>query len=148
MAEELARLPVAVLAAFGGEPAVMAAKTATSTIPIVFAMSSDPVKLGLAATFNRPGANATGINILTTALEPKLLGLLHDVAPSAARIGFLVNPSFPPSAGHIRDVDEAARSIAVQTRILHASSDRDIDTAFETIAGAHRCAGGGWLIHF
>ena len=70
MAEELCRIPVSVLAATGGEPTVLAAKAATSAIPIVFAMSSDPIKLGLAASFNRPGGNATGGNVLTTVLEP------------------------------------------------------------------------------
>jgi putative ABC transport system substrate-binding protein len=87
MAEELCRMPVAVLAATGGEPAVLAAKTATSTIPIVFAMSSDPIKLGLAASYNRPGGNATGMSILNTTLEPKRLGLLHELVPSAGAIG-------------------------------------------------------------
>jgi putative ABC transport system substrate-binding protein len=83
LAEELCRIPVSVLAASGGEPAVLAAKAATSAIPIVFGMSSDPIKLGLATSFNRPGANATGVNVLTTTLEPKRLGLLHDLVPSA-----------------------------------------------------------------
>lgn len=135
LAQELAHMPIAVLVAGGGEPAALAAKAATSTIPIVFAMSADPVKLGLAASFNRPGANATGINILSTTLEPKRLGLLHDLVPEAATIGFLVNKGFPPAVGQISDVQEAARAIGVRIHVLEASSEREIDAAFETVAG-------------
>jgi ABC-type uncharacterized transport system substrate-binding protein len=134
MAEELCRVPVAVLIATGGEPTVLAAKSATSTIPIVFAMSSDPIKLGLAVSFNRPSGNATGMNVLTTALEPKRLGLLHDLVPAAGTVGVLVNPSFPPSAGQIRDVEEAARAIGVRVHVLRANTESEIDSAFETIA--------------
>src|SRR6266542_1690473 len=79
-------------------------------------MSSDPIKLGLAASFNRPGGNATGVNVLTTALEPKRLGLLHDLVPTAGTIGILVNPSFPPSAGQVSDVEKAGRAIGVSVR--------------------------------
>src|SRR5262245_11407772 len=92
MAEELARMPVAVLAAAGGAPAVLAAKAATSTIPIVFATGRDPIKLGLAASYNRPGRNATGMSVLTTTLEPNRLRLLRELVPGAAAIGVLVNP--------------------------------------------------------
>jgi putative ABC transport system substrate-binding protein len=134
LAQELARMPVAVLVAGGGVPTAMAAKAATSTIPIVFAMSGDPVKLGLAASFNRPGANATGMNTLTTALDPKRLGLLHDLVPGAARIGFLVNANFPPSALQISDAEEAARAIGVRIHVLRASSESEIEAAFETVA--------------
>jgi putative tryptophan/tyrosine transport system substrate-binding protein len=133
-AKELVRMPVAVLVAGGGEPAPMAAKAATSTIPIVFAMSGDPVKLGLAASFNRPGGNVTGVNILTTTLDPKRLGLLHDLVPGAETIGFLAHTSFPPSAGQIRDAEEAARAIGVRVHVLRADSEREIDAAFETMA--------------
>ena len=84
LAKELADIPVVVLAATGGEPAVMAAKAATSSIPIVFC-GGDPVKLGLAESFNRPGRNATGMNILTATMEPKRLGLLHELVPKARR---------------------------------------------------------------
>jgi putative tryptophan/tyrosine transport system substrate-binding protein len=134
MAEELCRIPVSVLAATGGEPTVLAAKAATSAIPIVFAMSSDPIKLGLAASFNRPGGNATGVNVLTTVLEPKRLGLLHDLVPTAGTIGILVNPSFPPSAGQVSDVEKAARAIGVSVHVLRANSENEIDAAFQTIA--------------
>jgi putative ABC transport system substrate-binding protein len=133
-AKELVRMPVNVLIAGSGEPAPMAAKAATSTIPIVFAMSGDPVKLGLAASFNRPGGNVTGINIFTTTLDPKRLGLLHDLVPSAETIGFLAHTSFPPSAGQIRNAEEAARAIGVRVHVLRADNDREIDVAFDVFA--------------
>jgi putative tryptophan/tyrosine transport system substrate-binding protein len=131
MAEELTRMPVAVLVATGGEPAVLAAKAATSTIPIVFAMSSDPVRLGLAASYNRPGRNATGMSILTTTLEPKRLGLLRELVPGAAAIGVLVNPDFPPASDQISDVEAAARAIGVAVRVFRANDEREIDLAFD-----------------
>jgi putative ABC transport system substrate-binding protein len=131
MAEELCRMPVAVLAATGGEPAVLAAKAATSTIPIVFAMSSDPIRLGLAASYNRPGGNATGMSILTTTLEPKRLGLLRELVPGATAIGVLVNPNFPPANDQVSDVQDAARAIGVQVRVFRANDERDIDHAFD-----------------
>jgi putative tryptophan/tyrosine transport system substrate-binding protein len=134
MAQELVRMPVAALVAGGGEPAAMTAKAATSTIPIVFAMSGDPVKLGLAASFNRPGGNVTGMNILTTVLAPKRLGLLHDLVPAATTIGFLGNPSFPPSAEQVIDAEEAARAIGVRIRVASADNEQAIDAAFETFA--------------
>jgi putative ABC transport system substrate-binding protein len=134
LAKELVALPVSVLAASGGESTVLAAKSASSTIPIVFAMSSDPVKLGLAKSYNRPGTNVTGINILTAFLETKRLGLLHDLVPSAAKMGFLVDSDFPLIADKIREVGEAARAIGIPIQVLRVNSEREIDAAFETIA--------------
>jgi ABC-type uncharacterized transport system substrate-binding protein len=131
MAEELCRMPVAVLAATGGVPAVLAAKAATSTIPIVFGMSSDPIRLGLAANYNRPGGNATGMSILTTTLEPKRLRLLRELVPSAAAIGVLVNPNFPPANDQVSDVQDAAGAIGVQVRVFRANDEREIDLAFD-----------------
>jgi putative ABC transport system substrate-binding protein len=134
MAAELARRPVAILATTGGEPAALAAKAATSTIPIVFLIGGDPVKVGLAASYNRPGGNATGMNILTATLEAKRLGLLHELVPQAATIGVLLNPNFQPAESQLRDVQEAARTIGLQIHVLHAGTDRELDAAFETIA--------------
>jgi ABC-type uncharacterized transport system substrate-binding protein len=133
LAAELVSLPVSVLAASGGESTVLAAKSATSTIPIVFTMSSDPVKLGLAASYNRPGGNVTGVNILSTSLESKRLGLLHDLVPSAFTIGFLVDSNFPPSERQVREVDEAARAIGVRIHVLRVIDAAEIDAAFQTI---------------
>jgi putative tryptophan/tyrosine transport system substrate-binding protein len=133
MAAELVRQPVAVLIV-GTDAAALAAKAATSTIPIVFSVGSDPVKLGLVASFNRPGGNATGMNILTTTLEAKRLGLLHELVPYAANIGVLLHPGAPNAEGQSRDVKEAARAIGVQIQDLWASTDREIDAAFDTVA--------------
>src|SRR3984893_2988678 len=135
MAAELVRKPVDVLVSTGGESAALAAEAPTSTIPIAFIIGGDPVKLGLTASYNRPGGNATGISILTaTTLEPKRLGLLHELVPQAATIGVLFNPNFPSFEGQIRDVQEAAHALGVQIHVLRASTDREIDAAFETIA--------------
>ena len=134
LAAELARRPVTVLAATGGEPAALAAKAATSTIPIVFSMGSDPVKAGLVASYNRPGGNATGINILTDTLEAKRLGLLRELVPGAETVGVLVNPGFVSAEAQLRDIREAARALALRTRVLAAATDSEIDAAFETVA--------------
>ena len=134
LATELVRRPVAVLASVGGDPAAQAAKAATATIPIVFEIGTDPIKLGLVTSYNRPGGNATGINILTSALEAKRLGLLRELVPQAAALGVLLNPNWPAAAGQLSDVEEAARAIGVQTHVLRASTDGEIDTAFVSVA--------------
>jgi putative ABC transport system substrate-binding protein len=110
LATELVRRPVAVLASVGGDPAAQAAKAATATIPIVFEIGTDPIKLGLVTSYNRPGGNATGINILTSALEAKRLGLLRELVPQAAALGVLLNPNWPAAAGQLSDREEAARA--------------------------------------
>jgi putative ABC transport system substrate-binding protein len=134
LAAELARRPLAVLVSHGGEPAALAAKAATSTIPIVFIIGGDPVELGLVTSYNRPGGNATGINILTATLEAKRPGLLHEVAPRAATIGVLLNPNFQSAEKQLRDVQEAARAFNLQIHVLRASTDHEIEAAFETVA--------------
>ena len=133
MATELVRRPVAVIAATGGEPAVQAAKAATSTIPIVFATGVDPVKQGLVASFNRPGGNVTGIVLFASQLEPKRLGLLRDLAPQASTVGILLNPSFSASERSLLDIQQAARHLNLAIHVLRANTDREIDAAFETI---------------
>jgi putative ABC transport system substrate-binding protein len=133
-AAELVQKPVSVLVSAGGEPAALAAKAATSTIPIVFTIGDDPVKLGLVASYNRPGGNLTGINIFTTTLEAKRLGLLHELVPQAATIGVLLNANFPAAERQLRDVQEAARAIGLQIHALRANIDREIEVAFATVA--------------
>jgi putative ABC transport system substrate-binding protein len=133
-AAELVQKPVAVLVSAGGEPAALAAKAATSTIPIVFTIGDDPVKLGLVASYNRPGGNLTGINIFTTTLEAKRLGLLHELVPQAATIGVLLNANFPAAERQLRDVQQAARAIGLQIHALRANIDREIEVAFATVA--------------
>jgi putative ABC transport system substrate-binding protein len=133
LAAELVRRSVKVLAATGGDPAALAAKAATSTIPIVF-ITSDPVKLGLVASYNRPGGNATGINLLTNTMEPKRLGILRDLMPQASTIAALVDPRFPTAGIQSRDIEEAGHAIGIQTEVFHASTDSEVNAAFQSIA--------------
>jgi putative ABC transport system substrate-binding protein len=134
LAAELARRPVTVLVAAGGQPAALAAKTATATIPIVAAFSADPVATGLVTSISRPGGNITGLSNLSIALEPKRLSLLREVVRSAGTVGVLLNPTFPPSSDQLKDIEEAARAIGQQLDVLRASTDRELEAAFETIA--------------
>ena len=121
-AAELVKRRVSVLVATGGEPAALAAKSATSTIPIVFAIGGDPIKLGLVATYNRPGGNATGANILAAEMDGKRLGLLHELMPTATRVGVLLNPSFPAYTEQLNDLQDAARIINLEVEILRANT--------------------------
>jgi len=134
LAADLVRRQVAVIVAGGGEPAALAAKAATLTIPIVFTIGSDPVKAGLVASFNRPGGNITGVNILTEGLDAKRLGLLHTLLPQATTIGFLTNPRFASADSQLRDVQEAARALGLKIHMLSASTEAEIAAVFETIA--------------
>ena len=131
-AAELVQRRVSVLVAAGGEPAALAAKSATSTIPIVFAIGSDPVKLGLVASYSRPGGNATGANILAAELDGKRLGLLHELMPNAARVALLLNPNFPAYPTQLDELRRAAATIGLQVEVLHANTDAEIEAAFET----------------
>jgi putative tryptophan/tyrosine transport system substrate-binding protein len=133
LATELTRLPVVVVVSTGGEPAALAAKAATSTIPIVFGTGTDPVKAGLVASYNRPGGNATGINFQTADMESKRLGLLHELMPQAKNIVFLYNPKFAAAEGQLHDVRAAARTLGLQINALHASTDDEINAAFRTM---------------
>ena len=133
LAADLVGRQVAVIAATGGNAAALAAKTATTKIPIVFSGGGDPVRLGLVASLSRPGGNATGVNMFTSALEPKRLGLLRELVPSAALIAVLVNPNSPNFETQLKDLQEAARAAGQQIRILHASSEGELDTAFVTL---------------
>jgi len=131
-AAELVERRVSVLVATGGEPAALAAKSATSTIPIVFAIGGDPIKLGLVASYNRPGGNATGANILAAEMDSKRLGLLHELMPSATRVGVLLDPNFPAYTEQLNDVQHAARMINLEVELLRANTDGEIETAFES----------------
>src|SRR5262249_36186368 len=134
MAKEFVQLPVTVIAATGGEPSALAAKAATSTIPIVFAVGGDPVKQGLTASINHPGGNATGITSYTNAMEPKRLGLLRELVPAAQTIGLLVNSGFSQAESQLADVQQAARAMNLPISVFRAGNDREIDAAFEAIA--------------
>jgi ABC-type uncharacterized transport system substrate-binding protein len=133
LAAELVSRQVAVLVAAGGDPSARAAKAATSTIPIVFG-SGDPIKAGLVASLNRPGGNATGVHILSNDLEPKRLGLVHELFPGGALFGALLNPKFPPAAQQALELAEAARTIGRPVVLLNASTDAELDAAFATLA--------------
>jgi putative ABC transport system substrate-binding protein len=131
---DLVRRGVAVIATPGSTPAALAAKTATTTIPIVFGVGADPVKLGLVTSVARPGNNATGINFFVADLMTKRLELLHDLVPKAARIAVLVNPVNTSLAEAERqDIPEAARAIGLQMEFLNASTSREIEVAFATL---------------
>ena len=129
---ELVRRQVAVIAAFG-DIAAVAAKAATTAIPIVFGVSENPVKAGLVASLNRPGSNATGINFLGAELGSKQLGLLHELVPAAVRVGLLVNPRVPQTETVTRDVAAAASAIGLQIDVVEASESREIEAAFRTL---------------
>src|SRR5262245_32376016 len=131
---DLVRRRVAVIATPGSTVVAQAAKAATTTIPIVFSVGEDPVKLGLVASLARPGANATGINFFAQETNAKRLGLLHDLVPKAVRIAVLVNPANAPVAeATLRDIPEAARAIGLQIQFLNASTSREIEAAFATL---------------
>ena len=134
LAADLVRRRVAVIAALGSTPAALAAKAATSTIPIVFAFGGDPVQYGLVANLNRPGGNVTGLTDIANDLLAKLLGLMQELVPQAVRFGVLVNPSNPVSASIIAEAQQAASFISRPVEVLTASSNGDIDVAFAGLA--------------
>jgi ABC-type uncharacterized transport system substrate-binding protein len=133
MAADLVRRHVTVITTSGGDPAAFAAKAATTTIPIVFTAGTDPVKLGLVASLSRPGGNATGVHILTAMMEGKRQGLLRELVPTVTRIAVLVNPTYPSTGAQLKEVEEAARTLGLQTQVLHASNELDLDTTFATL---------------
>ena len=132
---DFVRRQVAMIATPGSDVASQAAKAATATIPIVFGVAQDPVKLGLVASLNRPGGNATGVNFFLGELVAKRLGLLHQLVPKAVRIAVLVNPGAPQNAETtVRDISEAAPALGLQVRVLKASTSSEIEAAFATLA--------------
>ena len=133
LAAELVRRQVAVIATTGGTAPAFAAKAATTTIPIVFIVAEDPVRLGLVASLARPGGNLTGINFFSAELAAKRLELLRELVPGAARVAVLVNPANATNTETtLRDVEAAARAMGLQIQVLNASTSREIDAAFAT----------------
>ncbi len=130
MASELVRRQVAVIIATGGTAPALAAKAATTTIPLVFSVTDDPVELGLVASLARPGGNATGVTFLLAVLGPKQLGLLRELVPAAKRIGLLVNPNNTTSTAQMSDVVAAASSLGATIDVVRASDSREIEAAF------------------
>jgi putative tryptophan/tyrosine transport system substrate-binding protein len=123
----------AAVIAVGGVTSALAAKAATTTIPIVFLAADDPVKFGLVTSLSRPGGNATGLNLLTSELTTKRLQLIRALVPTASVVAVLVNPRSPESEPQSKDIERAAGAVGQQIRILNASSDQDIDAAFATL---------------
>ena len=134
LAADLVRRRVAVIVTPGSTPAALAAKAATSTVPIVFVTGADPVKMGLVASLNRPGGNVTGVSDIGVELAAKRLGLVHELLPGAARFAVLVNPNNPSITDpFIAEVRTAASAIGRQIEVVTASTNSDIDTAFATL---------------
>jgi putative tryptophan/tyrosine transport system substrate-binding protein len=133
MAMELVDRHVAVIVPIGGAPATVAAKAATSTIPIIFNMTADPLELGLVASLNRPGGNVTGVAMMGVELEVKRLELFRELVPVSALIAMLLNASNAQAETQSREVQNAARALGQQILVLSASTEREIETAFATL---------------
>jgi putative tryptophan/tyrosine transport system substrate-binding protein len=133
LAAELVQRQVSVIVAGGSPVTALAAKAATTTIPIVFMNAADPVGIGLVASFNRPGGNVTGVTLLGGELVAKRLGILRDLLPSMKRVGMLVNPARPGVDAQKAQVQEAARALGLPLQILEASSERDFEAVFQTV---------------
>jgi putative ABC transport system substrate-binding protein len=133
LAADLVGRQVAVIVAPGGAPGALAAKSATTTIPIVFEMGADPIAIGLVGSLNRPGGNLTGVSSLNVQVTPKRLEILHEAVPTAAEVAVLVNPTSPTADSQLRNLQAAARALGLQLHVLHASTERDFDTVFATL---------------
>jgi putative ABC transport system substrate-binding protein len=145
LAADLARRQVSVIVALGSTPAALAAKAATTTIPIVFFVGADPLQLGLVTSLSRPGGNVTGVTSLNSELIAKRVELLHEAVPGASSVALLVNPTNPSfNEPAIKDADAAARSLGLKFDVLYASAERDFDTIFATLT---RLGTGGLVIH-
>jgi putative ABC transport system substrate-binding protein len=134
LAAELVGLRVAAILAAGGPPSALAAKKATSKIPIIFSAADDPVGLGLVESLSRPGGNITGMSVFNSALGAKRLGLLHELVPSARTVAYLANPANPSAQLEIRAAQEAARTLGIDLQILNASNNQEIEAAFARLA--------------
>ena len=130
LAAELVRIPVAVIAAVGGDASIHAASAATRTIPIVFTTGSDPVEAGMVASVSRPGGNVTGVTSLQNYVAGKQLGLMRDMVPQLATIGFLASPQVPMIAVSTRDIEVAAQKVGLKAVVINVNSESDIESAF------------------
>ena len=133
LAAELVRRDVAVIVAIGGNTSAVAAKPATETIPIIFAIGGDPIKMGLVASLNRPGGNITGVAFLVATLVAKQFEVLHEAVPKSALIGYLINPSVANSETDTKNVLAAAESVGQRLRVVQARTDSELDATFVTL---------------
>jgi len=133
LAADLVARQVAVIVAPGGAPGALAAKSTTTTIPIVFEMGADPVAIGLVNSLNRPGGNLTGVSSLNVGVTPKRLEILHEAVPTAGVVAVLVNPTSPTTDSQLRSLQPAAQALGLQFHVLHASTERDFDTVFANL---------------
>ena len=140
LAADLAAQQVSVIAAFGTPASATAAKSATSTIPIVFVTGDDPVDIGLVKSLNRPAGNATGVYMLTVALEPKRLELIHELVPNAAVIGIIADPNSPDTVQQMKNLSAATSSLGRQLKTINVSRESDIEPAFAAMAEQHVAA--------
>jgi putative ABC transport system substrate-binding protein len=140
MAADLVSRGVSVLVTAGGDPAALAAKCATATIPIVFGLGGDPVSTGPVQSVNHPGGNATGVTLLTTLMEPKRLGLLRDLVPGVPLVGVLLNPRFPTAPHQLREIEEAAHTIDHRIIVANAGDDAELEVAFGSLTSARVAA--------
>src|SRR5580704_1010755 len=140
LAADLVAQQVSVLAAMGTPASATAAKSATSTIPIVFVTGGDPVDLGLVKSLNRPGGNATGVYMLTVALEPKRLEMIHELVPNAAVIGIIADPNSPDTVQQMKNLSAATSSLGRQLKTISVGRESDIEPAFAALAEQHVAA--------
>jgi putative ABC transport system substrate-binding protein len=137
LAAELVQRQVSVIFTTGSIVSALAAKTATNSIPIVFANGSDPIRYGLVASLNRPGGNMTGVTFYNSGLGPKRIGLLREILPKATIIGVLINPKNPNAEDDAKEMEEAGRNASVQIEILNASAESELEEAFSKISQLH-----------
>jgi len=143
MAADLVSRKVDAIVASGGSVSALAAKTATATIPVVFAFGGDPIKAGLVPSLNRPGGNVTGITIFSSELNRKKLEIMHGLVPATEAIALLVNPDNPTANSAVQDTQEAAHALGRRLSVLRASNEREIDTAW---AGVVEQSAGGLIV--
>jgi putative ABC transport system substrate-binding protein len=137
LAAELVHLKVAAILAAGGPPSALAAKKATSSIPIIFSAADDPVDLGLVASLSRPGGNVTGMSLFNSDLGAKRLALLHELVPSAGVVAYLTNPANPSVKLEVKAVQQAAKTFGLDVLIIDASTDQEIERAFARLTEQH-----------
>jgi putative tryptophan/tyrosine transport system substrate-binding protein len=130
LAADLVARQVSVIVAPGGAPAALAAKSATTSIPIVFEMGADPIAIGLVSSLARPGGNLTGVSSLNVEVTPKRLEILHEAIPTGTLVAVLLNPTSPTADSQLKQLQQAARTLELQLHVLHASTERDLDPVF------------------